>query len=47
MNLLEEARIEINAVDKELALLFEKRMRASEKVATYTVTSEDGTATVR
>lgn len=35
MNLLEEARIEINAVDKELALLFEKRMRASEKVATY------------
>ena len=35
MNLLEEARIEINAVDKELAVLFEKRMRAAEKVATY------------
>ncbi len=35
MNLLEEARIEINAVDKELAQLFEKRMRASEKVAAY------------
>ena len=35
MNLLDEARIEINAVDREMAELFEKRMRASEKVAAY------------
>jgi len=35
MNLLEEARIEINAVDAEMAKLFERRMRAAEKVAAY------------
>ena len=35
MNLLEEARLEINTVDKEMAKLFERRMRASEKVAAY------------
>ena len=35
MNLLEEARIEINAVDEEMARLFERRMRAAEKVAAY------------
>lgn len=35
MNLLEEARIEINEVDAEMAKLFERRMRAAEKVAAY------------
>lgn len=35
MNLLEEARIEINEADAEMARLFEKRMRAAEKVAAY------------
>ena len=35
MNLLEEARKEINEVDAEMAKLFEKRMRAAEKVAAY------------
>lgn len=35
MNLLEEARLEINEIDEELARLFVRRMRASEKVARY------------
>ena len=35
MNLLEEARKEINEADAEMARLFEKRMRAAEKVAAY------------
>ena len=35
MNLLEEARREINEIDEELAKLFVRRMRASEKVAQY------------
>ncbi len=35
MNLLEEARLEINAVDQEMAKLFVRRMRAAEKVAAY------------
>lgn len=35
MNLLEEARQEINAVDSEMAKLFVRRMRAAEKVAAY------------
>ncbi len=35
MNLLEEARAEINAVDAEMAELFVRRMRAAEKVAAY------------
>lgn len=35
MNLLEEARLEINEIDEELAKLFVRRMRASEKVAEY------------
>ncbi len=35
MNLLEEARKEINEADAEMAKLFEKRMRAAEKVAAY------------
>ena len=35
MNLLEEARREINEIDEEMAKLFVRRMRASEKVAQY------------
>lgn len=35
MNQLEEARIIINEVDKEVAALFEKRMKAVEKVIEY------------
>ena len=35
MNLLEEARREINEIDEVLAKLFVRRMRASEKVAQY------------
>ncbi len=35
MNLLEEARLEINEIDEEMAKLFVRRMRASEKVAEY------------
>lgn len=32
---LEEARIEINAVDAEMAVLFERRMKAVESVIEY------------
>ena len=35
MNLLEEARIEINEIDAEMARLFARRMEAVEKVAAY------------
>lgn len=35
MNLLEEARQEINDVDEQMAELFVRRMRAAEKVAAY------------
>lgn len=35
MDLLEQARREINEVDREMAELFERRMRAAEKVAAY------------
>lgn len=35
MDLLKEARTEINEVDAEMARLFERRMRATEKVAEY------------
>ena len=35
MNLLEEARIEINEIDAEMARLFARRMAAVEKVAAY------------
>lgn len=35
MNELEHARQEINAVDQEIAVLFERRMRAVEEVITY------------
>lgn len=37
MNLLEEARIDINDVDREMAKLFEKRMQAAEKVIAYKI----------
>lgn len=37
MNKLEEARLEINRVDKEIAKLFEQRMQAVEKVIDYKV----------
>ena len=33
MNDLEQARKEINEIDKEMALLFERRMAAAEKIA--------------
>ncbi len=35
MNQLEQARQEINQVDKQMAMLFERRMRAAEQVAAY------------
>ncbi|MBQ1230092.1 MAG: chorismate mutase [Clostridia bacterium] len=35
MDLLEQARLEINEVDREMAELFVRRMRAAEKVAAY------------
>ena len=35
MNLLEEARNEINAIDEEMAKLFTRRMHAVQKVASY------------
>lgn len=35
MNLLEQAREEINQVDAQMAALFERRMRAAEQVAAY------------
>ena len=35
MNLLEEARLEINEIDGEMARLFSRRMKAVEKVAAY------------
>lgn len=35
MNELEQARLTINEIDKEMATLFERRMRASEKVADF------------
>lgn len=35
MNLLEEARLEINEIDAEMARLFERRMNAVAKVATH------------
>ncbi|MBQ8431709.1 MAG: 3-dehydroquinate synthase [Clostridia bacterium] len=35
MNLLEEARLEINEIDREMARLFTRRMHAVEKVAAY------------
>ena len=35
MNLLEEARLEINEIDAEMARLFERRMCAVEKIAAY------------
>ena len=35
MDKLSEARIEINEIDREMAKLFERRMRAAEKVAEY------------
>lgn len=35
MNILEQARVEIDAIDKELMSLFEKRMEAVSKVALY------------
>lgn len=37
MNRLEEARVVINEVDKEIAALFEKRMRAVEDVIIYKI----------
>ena len=35
VNLLEDARSEINQIDKEMAELFERRMNAVKKVAEY------------
>lgn len=35
MNLLEEARIEINEIDDQIVKLFERRMCAVKKVVTY------------
>ncbi|MCF0115090.1 MAG: chorismate mutase, partial [Erysipelotrichaceae bacterium] len=35
MNQLEEARVIINEVDKEMASLFEKRMKAVKEVIAY------------
>lgn len=35
MNQLEQARQEINAVDEQMAALFERRMRAAGQVAAY------------
>lgn len=37
MNKLEEARSIINSVDKEMAELFEKRMKAVEQVVAYKI----------
>lgn len=37
MNKLERARIEINRIDKEIAKLFEERMRAVEDVIEYKI----------
>ena len=35
MNQLEQARIEINKIDEQMAVLFERRMQAAEQVAAY------------
>ena len=37
MNKLENARIEINKIDKEMAKLFERRMKAVEDVIEYKI----------
>ena len=38
MNELEQARQEINEIDREMAVLFERRMKAAEAVAAYKAT---------
>lgn len=40
MNKLEKARVEINEIDKEMATLFEKRMKAVEDVISYKMENE-------
>ena len=35
MNQLEQARIEINKIDEQMAVLFERRLQAAEQVAAY------------
>lgn len=35
MDQLEQARIEINKIDEQMAALFERRMQATEQVAAY------------